>query len=108
MGDLRLAYKKTKPSKDEVLLSHGYRLLYPAYALEPHEFDLPGFILKPGNKPLSPSFSQYIDLDYFARNLCIFILGRKGSYFIELGFINMPKRVMLQEVFECKNAQLFS
>ena len=49
MGDLWPAHKKTKLAKNQVLVTYFNGFLYPAYALEPDQFNFAGIILQAGS-----------------------------------------------------------
>lgn len=77
------------------------------YALKPAEFERARFIAKLGDETLAPFFAKYNLVFYNACNLYKFSLLMDCIDRMNSGFINMPKRVMLQQIAEGKYAEFF-
>src|SRR5690606_10928008 len=107
VSDLRLRIKKANTPVYEIGLPRRKHFLYPLNTLEPNQFQRTRSITHFSYQPAPPSFAHRVEADEFCRNLYVLCLRRYIPDEIDLGFIDMPVRKMLQQIFPCKNGQFF-
>jgi hypothetical protein len=76
-------------------------------ALKPTEFKAAGFISQLCDKPLASSFAKDNHVFNYAGNLHKVSLRINGVDGVNSSLINVPQRVVLQQIAESKNAQFF-
>lgn len=102
------AIEKTGFTENEILLACCHNFFYPVYSLEPNQFYYPCVILKLRNQSSPPLFTLNFQAGNDTGHLGIFCCITQVTDLINFGFINMPEREILQQVFKCKNTEFLS
>src|SRR6478736_8810040 len=104
MSYLRPAIKESRLAINKILIAFLQRFLYPLNSLEPYQFNNARFIFKPGHHTLCTFFTQYFYFCDFSGKLDIFCHRAYAADLLNFSTVNIPQRVMIEQVIKRKNA----
>src|SRR5690606_2807764 len=82
-------------------------LLQPGHTLKPDKLHLPGIVLKLPDQPLRSFFTHFLQRHESTNNLRADHIGIDLLYLVKFRTVDIAEWIMLQEVTNSKNLQLF-
>ena len=98
MRNIQLPVEIIDTTIKNVLLTHNERLLEEVDATKPHQFDRPAAIPKDARKPQLAALTHLFEPPQYAPQLHPPTLGREIGNAVKLSLVNIPMRILQQQI----------